>query len=376
MTKLFESFALRGITLRHRIVIPPMGQYAAVDGIANEWHFANYARFSLGGAAMVIVESTAVDPQGRTSYGDLGLWNDDQVAPMRSLTAFLSAHGSVPGIQLNHGGRKAGMRRPWDGYKPLDAEDQRLRGESAWQVVAPSSIAAGAGYPIPAELSLNDIRMLIERWISAARRALRAGYEVIEIHAAHGYLLHQFLSPLSNHRTDRYGGSLGGRMRLTLEIAEGVREVWPHNKPVLVRVSAIDAADNGWSLDDTVTLALALKQLGVDAIHCSSGGLTGSATAMRLARTPGFQVPFAERIRRDVGIPTIAVGLVLTARQAAEIIDSGHADLIAIGREALVDPNWPHRARLELQPEHGFVDWPPQSGWWLDRRAATLRAIV
>ncbi|MCC6195041.1 MAG: NADH:flavin oxidoreductase/NADH oxidase [Burkholderiales bacterium] len=374
MTILFEPFALRGVTLRHRLVVPPMCQYSAVEGIANEWHFANYARFAMGGAAMVIVEATAIDPRGRVSPGDLGLWRDEQIAPMRSITAFLAAQGCVPAIQLNHGGRKASCRRPWHGSAPLDDDDMQVRNEPGWPVVAPSAVPAGDKSPMPVALDLEGVQALVGEWASAARRALQAGYEAVEIHAAHGYLLHQFLSPLSNHRTDCYGGSREGRMRLTLEIAEAVRAVWPHDKPVLARVSAVDGIDGGWSLDDTVVLARALKERGVDAIHCSSGGLVGAATMSRLARTPGFQVSFAERIRREAGIPTIAVGLILTPRQAADIVDNGQADLVAIGREALLDPNWPHHARLELQPERGFDDWPPQSGWWLERRAAILRS--
>ncbi|MBI4968476.1 MAG: NADH:flavin oxidoreductase/NADH oxidase [Rhodospirillales bacterium] len=368
MAGLFQPLSLRKVALAHRIIIPPMCQYRAANGLANDWHLAHYGRLAMGGAAMVILEATAIDPGGRISHGDLGLWQDDQIAPLRRVTEFLASLGTVPAIQLNHAGRKASCRRPWHGFTPLDDEDRTQRGEAPWPVVAPSGLAASEAHPPPQPLSEAAIGELVTAWAAAARRALAAGFQAVEIHAAHGYLLHQFLSPLSNRRNDGYGGDHRGRMRMVLEVARAVRAVWPDDKPVLVRVSAVDGIEGGLTLDDTVALAHELKALGVDAIHCSSGGLLGSATAARLPRRPGFQVPFAQRVRADVGIATIAVGLILTPEQAAEIVATGQADLVAIGREALVDPNWPLRARHRLEPERGFADWPVESGWWLDRR--------
>jgi 2,4-dienoyl-CoA reductase-like NADH-dependent reductase (Old Yellow Enzyme family) len=375
MTRLFAPLALRGVTLRHRIVIPPMVMYrAGRDGLANDWHLVHYGRLAMGGASMVIVESTQVEERGRIGYADLGLWNDGQIAPLRRVAEFIEAQDCVAGIQLNHAGRKAGWRRPWDVYIPLDEEDARVRGEPPWPTVGPSAIAVSTDKAAPCELGVGDIREIAGAFAAAARRAHRAGFRVLEIHAAHGYLIHQFLSPLSNVRGDGYGGSLPARMRFALEVAQAVREAWPHDKPLLVRVSCVDGIEGGWSLDDTVVLASELKARGVDVIDCSSGGLGGSATVTRLPRGPGFQVPFAERVRREAGMTTIAVGLITTPELAAEIVDDGHADIVAIGREALVDPNWPSAARTHLEPERGFAHWPRESGWWLDRRLESLHA--
>jgi len=373
MTELFSPFALRGLTLKNRIAIPPMCQFAAADGLANDFHLAHYGRFALGGAGLIIVESTAIDPSGRISYGDIGLWRDEQVEPLRRLTALLTSLGAAPAIQINHAGRKAAQRRPWDGASPLDANDA-ARGEPPWPVIGPSALAAADGWPTPRALTETDIHGLVDAWAAAARRADRAGFAALEVHAAHGYLLHQFLSPLSNRRNDAYGGDRAGRMRFALEVAEAVRSVWPQEKPLFVRVSAVDGFAGGWDLDDTVALSRELKTRGVDAIHCSSGGLLSAATAARVPRAPGFQVQFAERVRREAGVPSIAVGLILTPSQAAEIVDTGKADIVAIGREALVDPNWALHARRALTPERGYADWPQESGWWLDRRVASLAA--
>ncbi|MDA8382153.1 MAG: NADH:flavin oxidoreductase/NADH oxidase [Betaproteobacteria bacterium] len=371
MTELFSPLALRSVTLPNRIAIPPMCQYAAKDGMANDFHFANYARFAMGGAGLIIVEATAIDPAGRISHGDLGLWHDAQIRPLQRLTRFLTSLGAIPAIQINHGGRKAGQRRPWHGNSPLDQSDA-ARGEAPWPVIGPSALAMADNWPMPRSLDKSDIQGLVDAWGAAARRADEAGFEAVEIHAAHGYLLNQFLSPLSNRRNDAYGGDRAGRMRFVLEVTEAVRSCWPRQKPLLVRVSAVDGVDGGWDIDDTVVLAHELKARGVDAIHCSSGGLFGAATAARLPRVPGFQVPFAERVRHEARVPTIAVGLILTPQQAADVIDTGKADIVAIGREALADPNWALHARLALLPERGFADWPVESGWWLERRQAAM----
>ena len=377
MTALFDPFTLRGITLRNRIVIPPMVMYrAGHDGKANDWHLAHYGRLAMGGASMVFVESTQIDPRGRVGYADLGLWSDEQIGPLRRISDFIKSQDCVPAIQLSHTGRKGGIRRPWDGYTVLDEEDARLRNEPPWPVIGPSAVPYTKGAQVPWELRVDELPQVISLWAAAARRAFEAGFEMLEIHAAHGYLLHQFLSPIANYRTDQYGGDLTGRMRFPLEVVEAVRAAWPQGMALLVRVSSVDdGVDEGWTLEDTVVFSREMKARGVDAIDCSSGGIGGSPTnSNRLARGPGFQVPFAERVRREVEIPTVGVGLITTPEFAAEIVDTGRADLVAIGREALIDPNWPNSARTHMQPERGFADWPPESGWWLDKRSASLRA--
>ncbi|HLJ64804.1 MAG TPA: NADH:flavin oxidoreductase/NADH oxidase, partial [Stellaceae bacterium] len=294
---LFSPLALRGLTLKNRLVISPMCQYSAEDGMANDWHFAHLARFALGGAGTVFVEATAVQPEGRITYGDLGLWQDSQIVPLARIARFLKAEGATPAIQLGHAGRKASTQRPWHGNGPLDAAD-RTRGETPWPVVAPSAVALGEGWLTPAALQSGDLAELRAAWHRATLRARDAGFEIVEVHGAHGYLLNSFLSPLTNRRNDAYGGDLAGRMRFPLEIAEIVRAAWPGDRPVFFRVSAVDGVEGGSSIEDTVTLARALHERGIDVIDCSSGGIAGSATAARIPRTPGFQVPFAERIKR------------------------------------------------------------------------------
>lgn len=370
-TMLLSPLTIRGVTLRNRVVISPMCQYSATDGMAEDFHLVHLGQFALGGAGMIFSEAVAVHPNGRITHGDIGLWEDRQVAPLRRITDFLRRHGAVPAIQISHAGRKASMQRPWYGNGPLTADDL-ARGDHPWPVVAPSPLPMDAGWLMPTALSgadMGDIRGCFRR---AALRALEAGFEVVEVHGAHGYLLHQFLSPLSNHRSDGYGGDLAGRMRFPLEVAEAVRAAWPDDKPVFFRVSAVDGVEGGWTLDESVTLARELKARGIDVMDCSSGGLTGPATAARLPRGPGFQVPFAARIRQDADIATMAVGLITQADQAEEILRSGDADLIAIGREALFDPHWPLHAEQTLGQGGNFASWPVQYGWWLDRRARTM----
>jgi 2,4-dienoyl-CoA reductase-like NADH-dependent reductase (Old Yellow Enzyme family) len=368
---LFTPLTLRGIELRNRVVISPMCQYSAQEGMASDWHFAHLAQFALGGAGLVFTEAAAIERNGRITHGDLGIWSDLHVAPLARITAFLKANGAVPAIQLGHAGRKASMQRPWHGNGPMDDSD-RARGENVWQVVAPSSVPVDNGWLVPHELSLDEIAQIKQHWKAAAARSLQAGFDVVEVHGAHGYLLHEFLSPVSNQRTDQYGGSLANRMRLPLEVARIVRDAWPQDKPVFFRVSSVDGVDGGWTLDDTVALAKALKAIGIDVIDCSSGGIAGSATAARVKRTLGFQVPFAARIRAEAGIPTMAVGLILQPQQAEEILRGGQADLIAIGRQALFNPHWPLHAQLALNAEDDFASWPVQYGWWLDKRQRSL----
>jgi 2,4-dienoyl-CoA reductase-like NADH-dependent reductase (Old Yellow Enzyme family) len=373
---LFSPLALRGVTARNRVIISPMCQYSADDGLANDWHLVHLGKFAQGGAGIVMTEAVAVVPEGRITHGDLGLWDDGQVGPLARISAFLRQQGAVPAIQLAHAGRKASMQRPWYGNAALTAEDV-ARGDAPWPIVAPSPIPMEEGWLTPQELTLADMTELCDRWVKAAQRALAAGFEIAEIHCAHGYLLHEFLSPLSNKRSDAYGGDRTGRMRFPLEIVAAVREVWPDNRPLFVRISAVDGLDGGLDLGDSVAFARKLKMLGVDVIDCSSGGLMGSATAARLPRGYGFQVPFAAAIRREVDIRTMAVGLILHPEQAEDILASDEADLIAVGREALFDPNWPLHAELALagRSEGVFDLWPKQYGWWLERREGGLRRL-
>jgi 2,4-dienoyl-CoA reductase-like NADH-dependent reductase (Old Yellow Enzyme family) len=373
MPSLFDPFTLRGVTLPHRIAIAPMCTYhAGPDGRATDWHFVHYGRFALGGAAMVMTESVVVAPEGRGCDANLGLWDDAQIAPLRRIADFLKAHGSVSAIQLHHAGRKADSGRPWLGPQAAADADERARCELPWSRLAPSALPYADSAPTPRAMTAADIGATIDAWAAAARRALAVGFEVLEIHAAHGYLINQFLSPIANHRSDGYGGSRAARMRFALDIVDAVRAVWPAELPLLVRVSAVDAAEGGWDLDDTVALARALKSRGVDAIDCSSGGIGGPVVQTAVPRVAGFQVPFAERVRREAGIPTIAVGLITQAEHAAEIIEQGQADLVMIGREALIDPNWPSAARTRLQPEGGHAHWTEPLGWWLDRRVQSI----
>jgi 2,4-dienoyl-CoA reductase-like NADH-dependent reductase (Old Yellow Enzyme family) len=368
---LFTPLTLRGLTLKNRVVISPMCQYSAVDGIANDWHLVHLGKLASGGAGLVFTEAAAVERNGRITHGDLGIWSDAHVDSIKRVVAFIQSQGAVPAMQLAHAGRKASMQRPWHGNGPLDDSD-RARGEEVWPVVAPSPLPLDEGWLVPHELTLAEIDTLKQHWLGATRRARAAGIEVVEVHGAHGYLLHEFLSPISNKRTDAYGGDRAGRMRLPLEIARLVRDNWPADRPVFFRVSSTDGIDGGWALDDTVALASELKSIGIDVMDCSSGGLAGSATAARVKRTFGFQVPFAERVRREANMPTMAVGLILEPHQAEAVLTAGQADLIAIGRQALFNPNWALHAQIALGVDDGFAAWPEQYGWWLDKRAKSL----
>ncbi|HEY4253405.1 MAG TPA: NADH:flavin oxidoreductase/NADH oxidase [Roseomonas sp.] len=367
---LFTPFTLRKVTFRNRVVISPMCQYSAEDGIANDWHLVHLGRFALGGAGAVIAEATAVVPEGRITHGDLGLWSEAQVAPLARVAGFLKQQGAVPGIQIGHAGRKASMQRPWFGNGPLNEADL-ARGDMPWETAAASAVPIGEDWITPREMSAADIAALVEAFVAAAGRAAAAGFELLELHGAHGYLLHSFLSPLSNQRADGYGGSREGRWRLPLEIAAAVRAAWPAALPLSVRVSSVDGAEGGNSLEDTIALAQALKARGVDIVDCSSGGIAGSATAARVTRDYGFQVPFAARIKREAAVPTMAVGLITHPRHAEAILQAGDADLIAIGREALADPNWAVHAEAAngaADPDARFRTWPQQAGWWLNVR--------
>lgn len=373
---LFTPLQIRGVTFPNRVVIAPMATYSAVDGFAQDFHFAHWGRLVLGGAGCVFVEATAVTEQGRITNGDLGIWSDAHIPGLRRVADFMKAQKVVPAIQIGHAGRKGSMQRPWFGNGALTAEDL-ARGEKLWDIVGPTATPMGEGHLVPRQLSIADLATLKGQWVDAARRALEAGFEVLELHNAHGYLVHQFLSPLSNDRTDGYGTDFAGRTRFPLEVAEAVRAVWPQDRPLFVRVSAVDGLDGGWTLDDTVAYAKALKALGVDVIDCSSGGLFGSATAARIKRTWGFQVPYADRVKHDADIATMAVGLIVDPHFAERVLQEGRADLVAIAREALVNPCWPQMAEIALgrKPSDAMDDWPVQYGWWLKHRERTLEQI-
>jgi 2,4-dienoyl-CoA reductase-like NADH-dependent reductase (Old Yellow Enzyme family) len=374
---LFDEVRIRELRIRNRIVVSPMCQYSAQDGQVGDWHLVHLGKFAQGGAGIVFMEATAVEKRGRITHGDTGIWDDAHIAGLRRIAAFIKSQGAVPAIQLAHAGRKASMARPWFGNGPLTPADLE-RGDKAWSVVAPTDTALGDDWLKPRPLQKGDLAHVKKAFVEAARRAHAAGFEVIELHAAHGYLLHTFLSPLSNTRGDEYGGALENRMRFPLEVVEETRKAWPQQKPMFVRVSSIDDVEGGWSLEDTVSFARKLKAAGVDVVDCSSGGILGSATAATrtlLPRVPGFQLPFAERIRKDAGLMTMAVGLILTPQQAEEALAGGRADLVAIGREALYDPNWPLHAALALGADPQFEKWPVQYGWWLTRRDSLLKKL-
>jgi len=368
---LFTPLVLRGVTLPNRVVISPMVQYRARDGHADAFHIAHLGKFALGRAGLVFTEATAVEARGRVTHGDLGLWQDDHVDGLRPLVDFLHREGSRAGVQLAHAGRKGSMQRAPDGNGPLSPADI-ARGLSPWEVVGPSADPIGPGWLVPRALDAAGIAAVVDAFAAAAARADRAGFDVAEIHGAHGYLIATFLSPVSNRRTDGYGGDRAGRMRIALEIAERVRAVWPREKPLFFRVSAVDGTAEGWQLEDTVALASELGRRGVDVIDCSSGGLTGSATAATVPRYPGFQVPYAAEVKRRTGLLTQAVGLILDGPQAEAILQAGDADLIAVGREALYDPNWALHAAEALGLGADFALWPEEYGWWLEKRARSL----
>ncbi len=372
---LLQPFALRDVSLRNRIVISPMCQYSAAEGVADDWHLVQYGRFAVGGAGLVFTEATAVTPEGRITHGDLGLWSEEQVAPLARVVAFLKAQGAAAGIQLGHAGRKASMQRPWHGNGPLDAEDA-ARGDLPWEIVAPTALPIGDGWLVPRALDEAGILRVRDAFVAAAGRALRAGFDAIELHMAHGYLLHQFLSPLTNRRNDAWGGDAAGRMRLPLEVARRVRAAWPADRPLFARISAVDGAEGGLDLEDQIAFARRLREAGVDVVDCSSGGIAGSATAAKgPPRTYGFQLPFAARLRAEAGVATMAVGLIVDPRQAEAALRAGEADLIAIGRQALEDPNWPQHAAAVLGGAADYASAPPQHGWWLANRAPVLAKL-
>ena len=348
MSDLFSPLKIKNTEFRNRIVVSPMCEYSSVDGFANDWHLIHLGSRAVGGAALVITEATAVSPEGRISPGDLGIWKDEHIEKLKQITDFIHEHGAIAGVQLAHAGRKASHEVPWKGNKQIPSGD-----ENGWKSLAPSPVAFSETEEAPLELNKAGIEKVKADFKTAAARALKAGFKMIEIHAAHGYLIHEFYSPLSNHRTDEYGGSFENRIRLLLEVVASVKESWPAENPLFVRISSTDWTEVGWTADDSINLAKKLKEAGVDLIDCSSGG----NILAKIPLKPGYQVEFAERIRKASGVMTGAVGLITEAEQADEIIKGGQADMVLLARELLRDPYFPLRAAHQLGQE---IKWPVQ----------------
>ncbi len=371
MSKLFEPVKLRDIQIRNRTVVSPMCMYSAKDGALTDFHLVHLGRFALAGAGLVFVEATGVSPEGRITHGDSGLWSDVQIEPLKKIAGFLKSHGATAGIQLAHAGRKASCHRPWEGDGPILEKDQKP-GEGPWQTYSASAIPWDEGWHTPKEMDEKDMEKVRNDFLAAAKRALSAGFDVIEMHNAHGYLLQSFLSPIANQRKDQYGGSLENRMRFPLSVAKALREFWPQYKPMFVRISSVDGIEGGFTIEEAVGYAKELKKLGVDVIDCSSGGQPGKMT---LRAALGYQVPFARQIKHDADIQTMAVGMIVDAHQANEIVADGSADFVALAREALNDPHWFFHAEQELgqAPEDNpYAEWSIQYGHWLSKRKHTL----
>jgi len=348
MSQLFSPLKLRGLTIPNRIFVSPMCQYSSPDGKPNNWHFVHYGSRAVGGAGLVITEAMAITPDGRISPDDLGIWSSEHAEAYIPLVEFIKAQGATAGIQLAHAGRKAATKAPWLGGRPLD------RDKRGWQPLAPSPIPFASGHQTPREATADDLDKIIWQFTEATQHSLTAGFQVVELHAAHGYLLHQFLSPLSNQRNDEFGGSLENRMRFPLQVAKAVRKTWPENLPMFVRISATDWVEGGWDVEQSIEFCRQLKQLGVDLIDCSSGGLVADAV---IPAKPGFQVPFATEIKNKLNIATGAVGLITDPAQAEQIIATEQADAVLLGRKLLSDPYWPLHAAQTLGANHL---WPVQ----------------
>ncbi|MEM8811643.1 MAG: NADH:flavin oxidoreductase/NADH oxidase [Pseudomonadota bacterium] len=366
---LFDPITLRGVTVPNRIAVSPMSQYISKNGYANDWHLVHLGRFALGGAGLVFTEATGVEARGRRTHGDLGLWEDGQIDGLARVARFLKEQGAVPGIQLGHAGRKASERRPWHGETPVDDEDVAERGEAPWEAIAPSALPYGEIWPSPREMSTTDIETVVAAFGSAAARADAAGFEVIDIYAGHGFLVHQFYSPIANERTDYYGGSRENRMRFAVDVADSVRANWPGDKPLIFRISAVDWVDGGWELEDTIALANTLKAHGVDMLDCSTGGIGGLVKPRRMTIEHGFQVPYAEAVKKETGIGAMGVGFLWDVADIDRMVVEGRIDMVALARELLDDPNWPLHAARELDRDPAFDMWKPQFGWWLNKRA-------
>ena len=372
---LLSPLKIRGVTFPNRVVLSPLCMYSANSGVATDWQFAHLSTFARGGVGLVFAEATAVEPRGRITPRCLGIWTDEQAEALKPVTRFIESMGSVPGLQIAHAGRKASASPPWDGGKPLPVGDTSW-GDPSWKVVGPSAVPLADGWQTPHALSEGEIADLVSAFADSARRAVTAGFKALEIHGAHGYLIHSFLSPLSNQRNDAYGGDLQGRMRFALEVTEAVRAAWPQDLPLFFRLSAVDG--KGWEIEESVTLSRELKARGVDVIDCSAGGITG-APAFRAKddgtpaasgdRPLGFQVPYAEQIRREAEVKTMAVGRIVGAQQAEDILAAGSADLIAIGRELMYNPFWTLHAAEILEADNAQANWPDQYRWAIVRRA-------
>ncbi len=378
--KLFQPLTLRGTTLPNRIVVSPLCQYSAVDGFAQPWHFAHLSTFARGKAGLVFTEATAVEARGRITHACLGIWSDAQAEALRPIVEFIESMGCVPGMQLAHAGRKASTRPPFaaKGPIPLNHEDSATDG-APWQTVAPSPLPVADGWHVPAELDPQGLEEVRDAFVAAARRAVDTGFRVLELHMAHGYLLHSFLSPLGNQREDAYGGDLDGRMRFPLEVAAAVRAAIPDELPLFSRISAIDGREGGWTIEDSVIFSRRMAEVGVDVVDCSSGGIggaprfrsddSGKPLTSDSARAPGFQVPFSRQVREEADIRSMAVGVIIDPQQAEEILQSGGADLVALGREVMYDPFWPLHAAETLGVDPDYQMWPTQYAWAVDRRA-------
>jgi len=348
MAKLFSPLKLKDIEFKNRIFVPPMCQYSAENGMPDDWHLVHLGTRAVGGAALVITEATSVSPEGRISPGDCGIWSDAHTEAFKPITAFIEAQGAVPGIQIGHAGRKASTDAPWRGGRPLP------EGNNGWQPIAPSPIAFDKDYSVPKEMTEADMDRVVEAFTAAAERSLSAGFKVLELHMAHGYLLHQFLSPISNLRKDQWGGGLENRQSFPLKVTAAVRKVWPENLPLFVRISCTDWVDNGLNLSQSIDFCRRLKELGIDFIDCSSGGMVPDAV---IPTSPGYQTPFSAAIRREVGIATGAVGLITAPVQAEKILSTEQADAVLLGREFLSNPYWPLNAAAALGVE---LPWPVQ----------------
>ena len=369
---LFQPFSIRGLTLNNRLVVPPMVHYRCDPGnTCGTFHVVHLGRYALGGFGLVFVEATAVEAIGLINEHDLGIWSEAQIESFKPLIAFMKRQGTAIGLQLAHGGRKSCSQTAMQGMGPL-TEANLKAGARLWQPVGPTAEPVGPDWLMPRQLTTDECKAMVGTWAAAARNAVAAGFDTIEIHTAHGYLLASFLSPVSNTRNDEYGGDRAGRMRLPLEIAEAVRREMPASMPLFVRVSSVDGTQEGWNMDDTVAFARELKARGVDVIDCSSGGISGTATAAQVPRSLGFQVPYAERVRKEADISTMAVGIILEAQQAEAVLQNGQADLIAIGRQSQFNPNIAHHWAHDLGINARFEDWSPEYGWWLEKRIRTL----
>ena len=362
---LFSSFKIKSKSFRNRIVLSPMCQYKAKDGVISDWHFQHYSRFAFSGLGAAFVEATGVSPEGRIGHGCTGIWSDSHVEGLSKIAKIFNEYNCLSGIQLAHAGRKASYLRPWDGASPITENDKV---EPAWQTIGPSAIPINNSSPVPKEMTVEDINKVREDFKKAAQRADKAGFDIIEIHGAHGYLLHSFFSPLSNQRNDQYGGSFENRIRFALEIIADIKSVWPDNKPLFYRLSSIDAPGQGANLEDNIKLAKSLKSAGVDVIDCSSGGITGSPVLTKSKIIPGFQVPYSEKIKKDAEISSMAVGAIISADQANEIISNKRADLVAMGRELLADTQWAYKAATYFNLENAKDYLPDSYSFYLSRR--------